>query len=112
MEKTWSYALLVIYVAQVSGNYINPVALVNIGWRFYIYCSVWITCIFAMVYFFFLETSGSALEEIGLIFDDKAVQAADRKVSLVDDDTINAANEDRHRENGRPEKDGTAIHID
>ncbi|TIA59978.1 putative MFS hexose transporter [Aureobasidium pullulans] len=67
--KAWSYVLLVIQASQIFGNYVNPVALENIGWHWYIYYSVWITCIVAIVYFFFVETRGPTLEEIAVIFD-------------------------------------------
>lgn len=67
--KAWSYVLLVIQAAQIFGNYVNPVALESIGWHWYIYYCVWIACIVAIVYFFFVETRGPTLEEIAVIFD-------------------------------------------
>ncbi|TIA14148.1 hypothetical protein D6C83_08382 [Aureobasidium pullulans] len=67
--KAWSYVLLVIQASQIFGNYVNPVALENIGWHWYIYYCVWIACIVAIVYFFFVETRGPTLEEIAVIFD-------------------------------------------
>ncbi|CAD0051493.1 unnamed protein product [Aureobasidium pullulans] len=60
---------LVIQASQIFGNYVNPVALENIGWHWYIYYCVWIACIVAIVYFFFVETRGPTLEEIAVIFD-------------------------------------------
>jgi len=67
--KAWSYVLLVIQASQIFGNYVNPIALESIGWHWYIYYCVWIACIVAIVYFFFVETRGPTLEEIAIIFD-------------------------------------------
>jgi len=67
--KMWSYVLLVIYVSQIFGNYVNPIGLENIGWKYYIYICIWVTIIWLVVYFFFVETQGPTLEELELIFD-------------------------------------------
>ena len=80
--KAWSYVLLVIYVSQIFGNYVNPVGIEAIGWRFYIYYCVWAAVILVIVYFCFVETQGPSLEELALIFDGPA---ADRKLSIHDD---------------------------
>ncbi|KAL4925245.1 uncharacterized protein BDV17DRAFT_294640 [Aspergillus undulatus] len=40
----------------------NPVALQNIGWRYYIFYVVWLAVDFAIVFFTFPETLGYALE--------------------------------------------------
>lgn len=68
--KAWALVLLVIYMAQIFGNYVNPVGIEAIGWKFYIYYCVWVTMIFSTVYFCFVETQGPTLEELALIFDD------------------------------------------
>ncbi|EHK43784.1 uncharacterized protein TrAtP1_008198 [Trichoderma atroviride] len=67
--KTWAFVLLTIQVATIFGNYVNPIALQNIGWKFYIYYCIWVAFIFIFVYFFFVETSGPTLEELAYIFD-------------------------------------------
>lgn len=69
--KTWAFVLLTIQVATIFGNYVNPIALQNIGWKFYIYYCIWVAFIFVFVYFFFVETSGPTLEELAYIFDGK-----------------------------------------
>ncbi|EMC96871.1 hypothetical protein BAUCODRAFT_34267 [Baudoinia panamericana UAMH 10762] len=78
--KMWALVLLVIYAAQIFGNYVNPVGIAAVGWKFYIYYCVWVTIIFFIVYFCFVETQGPTLEELALIFDDAA--AGDRKASV------------------------------
>ena len=82
--KMWSYVLLVIYVAQIFGNYVNPIGLESIGWKYYIYLCVWISMIWLTVYFFFVETKGPTLEELELIFDKKALG----DVEKVEEDEI------------------------
>lgn len=69
--KMWALVLLVIYAAQIFGNYVNPVGIRSIGWKFYIYYCVWVTITFVIVYFFFVETRGPTLEELATIFDDQ-----------------------------------------
>lgn len=67
--KTWAFVLLTIQVASIFGGYVNPVGLENIGWKFYIYYCVWVTFVFLIVYFFFVETSGPTLEELTYLFE-------------------------------------------
>ncbi|KAH7309624.1 putative MFS hexose transporter [Stachybotrys elegans] len=67
--KTWAFVLLTIQVASIFGGYVNPIGLQNIGWRFYIYYCVWVTVIFLVVYFFFVETAGPTLEELEYLFE-------------------------------------------
>jgi len=86
--KMWALVLLVIYVAQVFGNYVNPVGIAAIGRKFYIYYCVWVTIIFFIVYFTFVETRGPTLEELAMIFDDAPM--SDRKMSLVNAESITA----------------------
>lgn len=60
------------FMGQVVGlfnNYVNPIALTAIGWKYYIvFCAV-LTLEFVVVYFFFPETRGLGLEEIAVVFD-------------------------------------------
>ncbi|KAK2589831.1 hypothetical protein QQS21_012490 [Conoideocrella luteorostrata] len=67
--KTWAFVLLTIQVASIFGGYVNPIGLENIGWKFYIYYCVWVTLVFVIVYFFFVETAGPTLEELACLFD-------------------------------------------
>lgn len=55
--------------AVFVNQYVNPIGLDNIGWRYYIvYVAVLIVESF-IAYGWFLETKGKALEEIAVIFD-------------------------------------------
>jgi MFS family permease len=67
--KTRAFVLLTIQVSSIFGGYVNPIGLAAIGWRFYIYYCVWVTIIFLVVYFFFVETAGPTLEELTYLFE-------------------------------------------
>ncbi|PBK90183.1 hexose transporter [Armillaria gallica] len=80
-----------ISVALIFNQYVNPVALGNIGWKYYIVYVCWIAFECVFLYFYVVETKGLTLEETAVIFDgddvtDQFVQAAgiktdDEKVS-------------------------------
>lgn len=58
--------------ATITGfNYLNPVALKNIGWKYYIVFDCIIALQLACVYFTYPETSKITLEEVSVIFDGK-----------------------------------------
>lgn len=76
--KTWAFVLLTIQVASIFGGYVNPIGLENIGWKFYIYYCVWVTIIFIIVYFFFVETAGPTLEELTYLF-----EGEDAKIQMM-----------------------------
>lgn len=80
--KAWSYVLLVIYLSQIFGNYVNPVGIEAVGWKFYIYYCVWAAVILVVVYFCFVETRGPSLEELAMIFDGPGEE---RKLSVTEE---------------------------
>lgn len=47
-------------------QYINPIALAAIGWKYYIVYCAWIAFELVFVYFFIIETKGRTLEETAL----------------------------------------------
>jgi Tfp pilus assembly protein PilO len=49
----------------------NPVALKNIGWKYYLVINIIIIITIAVVYFTYPETSKITLEEVSVIFDGK-----------------------------------------
>ncbi|KAJ5620926.1 hypothetical protein N7510_004910 [Penicillium lagena] len=58
--------------ATITGfNYLNPVALKNIGWRYYCIIDAIILLEIAMVFFTYPETSRITLEQVNIIFDGK-----------------------------------------
>lgn len=60
---------LCVQIALVFNQYVNPVALEDIGWKYYIFYCVWIGFELVVVYFYYVETKGPTLEEIAKIFD-------------------------------------------
>lgn len=53
--------------------YCYPIAVENIGWKFFIINAAWNFVGLLVIYFFFIETNGLTLEEVDCLFDsDKA----------------------------------------
>jgi sugar porter (SP) family MFS transporter len=65
-----------ISLSLIFNQYVNPIALGRIGWKYYIVYCVWIAFEFAFCYFFIIETKGLTLEETAALFDgENATQA-------------------------------------
>ena len=47
-----------------SNQYVNPIALGHIKWKYYIVYDVWLVVELVVVYFFYIETRYTPLEEI------------------------------------------------
>ncbi|RPA83703.1 hexose transporter protein [Ascobolus immersus RN42] len=58
-----------VNLALFFNNYVNPVALENIEWKYYIVYCCWLAIELVIVYFFFVETRYTPLEEIAKYFD-------------------------------------------
>jgi len=66
---------LTISVALIFNQYVNPIALENITWRYYIVYVVWILFEAAFCYRYVIETKNLTLEETAALFDgDEAVE--------------------------------------
>jgi hypothetical protein len=50
-------------------NYINPIGLQNISWKYYIVQTIFIAILLVVIWFTFVETKGLTLEEIAVKFD-------------------------------------------
>lgn len=96
--KTWAFVLLTIQVASIFGGYVNPIGLENIGWKFYIYYCVWVTIIFLVVYFFFVETAGPTLEELTYLFEgDEAKIQMMQATKGIDDSATHVEEKGEHK---------------
>lgn len=59
--------------AVFVNQFVNPIGLENIGWRFYLVYVAVLAVESFIAYGFFLETKGKTLEEIAIIFDGEEV---------------------------------------
>lgn len=58
-----------VALALIFNQYANPIAVTAIKWKYYIVYDVWLFIELIVVYFLFVETSGSSLEEMAAIID-------------------------------------------
>jgi hypothetical protein len=75
-----------VALALIFNQYVNPIALTQLKWKYYIVYDVWIAFELVVVYFLFIETKGSSLEEISLKIDGMEVKEkfTDGVVEAVD----------------------------
>ncbi|KAB5540573.1 MFS transporter [Coniochaeta sp. 2T2.1] len=52
-------------------QFVNPIGLGNIGWKFYIVYVVWLAIETTIIYFVYPETKGPTLEELANLFEDE-----------------------------------------
>ncbi|KAK5240028.1 hypothetical protein LTR40_006852, partial [Exophiala xenobiotica] len=60
---------LMVDLALFFNQYVNPIALANIKWKYYIVYCVWLAVELVVVYIFYVETRNTPLEEIAKHFD-------------------------------------------
>ncbi|KAL7269788.1 hypothetical protein RUND412_007532 [Rhizina undulata] len=60
---------LFVNIGLFFNNYVNPVALTDISWKYYIVYCCWLGFELVIVYFLFVETRYTPLEEIAKYFD-------------------------------------------
>lgn len=61
--------LLAVYGSLIILAFVNPIALENIGWHYYIFFCCFDAVVVAVTWFWFPETKGHSLEEIAEVFD-------------------------------------------
>jgi sugar porter (SP) family MFS transporter len=62
-----------ISLSLIFNQYINPIALDHIGWKYYIVYVCWLAFEGVFLYFFVIETKNRTLEETAAIFDGEEV---------------------------------------
>lgn len=67
--KGLTLMFLAVDLALFFNSYVNPVALSALGWKYYIVYDVWLFIELCVVYFFYIETRNTPLEEIVKFFD-------------------------------------------
>ncbi|TCD71904.1 hypothetical protein EIP91_000036 [Steccherinum ochraceum] len=66
----------VISVALIFNQYVNPIAMGHIGWKYYIVYCCWLCFELAFCYFMIVETKNLSLEETAVLFDGEEVSNA------------------------------------
>ncbi|KAH6982523.1 general substrate transporter, partial [Ilyonectria destructans] len=76
-----------VRVASVFNQFINPIGMENIGWKFFLAYVVWLVIETTIVYFFFPETQGPSLEEMALVMegDKAAVEVVSSKAAAIEE---------------------------
>ncbi|KAH8111990.1 hexose transporter [Phellopilus nigrolimitatus] len=67
--KGYTVFAFALSASLVFNQYINPIALAAISWKYYIVYCAWIAFELVFVYFFVVETKNRTLEETSVIFD-------------------------------------------
>ncbi|KAK3677726.1 hypothetical protein LTR78_002576 [Recurvomyces mirabilis] len=67
--KGLTIMFLMVDIALFFNQYVNPIALNDIEWKYYIVYCVWLAVELCVVYFFYIETRYTPLEEICKHFD-------------------------------------------
>jgi MFS family permease len=80
--KGLSICLTVVFSAGFFNQYVNPIALAAIAWKYYFVYLACLVLFLILIYFLFPETKGRTLEEIAVVSDGHAVQA-NRQRSLL-----------------------------
>ncbi|KAF2735850.1 hexose transporter protein [Polyplosphaeria fusca] len=70
--KGMCYMFACVDIALFFNTYVNPIALEKIGWKYYIVYCVWLAAELVFVFFFYIETRNTPLEEIAKHFDGDA----------------------------------------
>ena len=70
--KALTFGFFIIGISAIFNQYVNPIGIKSIGWKFYIVYIVMLTFEVVMIYFFFIETKGLTLEEVAKLFDKDA----------------------------------------
>ncbi|KAF2130495.1 general substrate transporter [Dothidotthia symphoricarpi CBS 119687] len=69
-------------LSGIFNQYVNPIGLEALGWKFYIVYVVVLILECLAIYFLYVETRGPTLEEIAILFDGKDAHVAGAEVTL------------------------------
>ncbi|KAJ7176334.1 general substrate transporter [Mycena crocata] len=65
---------ITISIALIFNQYVNPIALAALNWKYYVVYCVWLVCECIFLYFYMVETKNHTLEETAAIFDGEDIQ--------------------------------------
>jgi len=81
--KGFSVFAFAVTLSLIFNQYVNPIALAKLGWKYYIVFVVWDMFELIFVYFFIIETRNRTLEETAALFDGKEHAAKLANVAAV-----------------------------
>ncbi|KAH8891707.1 general substrate transporter [Thozetella sp. PMI_491] len=69
--RGWGVAitLIIANTTLILAQFVNPIAMGNLGWKYYIVFCILDALFFVMVWLYFPETKGKSLEEVAAIFE-------------------------------------------
>lgn len=82
-SRGFSVTLTTIFAAGFFNQYINPIALDKLAWRFYF---VYIACLvvfIVIIWLLFPETAGRTLEEIAEVFDGPNAETRAKRTASI-----------------------------
>lgn len=74
--KGLAICLGVTALSGVINQYVNPIGLAKLAWKFYFVYIVILVIEVACIWFLFVETKGPTLEEIAILFDGKGAKVS------------------------------------
>ncbi|CAF3592852.1 unnamed protein product [Fusarium graminearum] len=69
--------------ASFFNQFVNPIGLKNLGWKYYIVCCVWLCFVLLTVFFMFPETKNRSLEEISEVFEKYSDEQTEKKLEAT-----------------------------
>ncbi|KAH6967150.1 hypothetical protein EDB82DRAFT_562962 [Fusarium venenatum] len=70
--------------ASFFNQFVNPIGLKNLGWKYYIVYCIWLCFVLLTVFFMFPETKNRSLEEICEVFEKYSDEQSDKKLEATD----------------------------
>ncbi|KAG8901904.1 hypothetical protein FRB99_005007 [Tulasnella sp. 403] len=67
--KGFAVMSFTISLALIFNQYVNPIALTKLGWKYYIFYVGWLAFELVFVFVYFRETRGKTLEQTAMLFD-------------------------------------------
>ncbi|KAL2834766.1 general substrate transporter [Aspergillus pseudoustus] len=90
--KGFTLLYICLYAALFFNQYVNPVALDNISWKYYIFYCCFLAFELVFVWYFIVETRYTPLEEISKLFDgDDVVELANLELKKKDVEHVEGA---------------------
>ncbi|TBU24694.1 general substrate transporter [Dichomitus squalens] len=100
-----------ISLALIFNQYVNPIALDKLGWKYYIFYVCWLAFEGAYCYLFVIETKGLSLEETAALFDgdDAAERIAQHAMQLTGADVREDADTEKEKASVGETKDDFGV---